>query len=164
MSAAGRRAARDEALARIAATHRPVAAIIADLRGDTGSTPARGGDDARPPAAAETPVVPRPADPAPPAEDMSAPVDTAPPQRDMSAPGVAGQVADAAEADPAAELRRVVEDALAAGRTPRQRFGEPYCPSPGCYGRDYRALDAEILAAEGVPPYASDCNCTVIVD
>lgn len=35
-----------------------------------------------------------------------------------------------------------------------QRFGERWCPSPGCYGRDGAML------ADEAPPFAFDCNCS----
>jgi len=54
--------------------------------------------------------------------------------------------------------------ARAAGLRPRQRFGEPYCPAPACYGHDQRLLDDSALTEAGVPPYADDCNCTIALD
>ncbi|HEX8002465.1 MAG TPA: hypothetical protein VF519_07200 [Mycobacteriales bacterium] len=36
-----------------------------------------------------------------------------------------------------------------------QRFGDPWCPSPGCYGRDGAVLTG------AAPPFADDCNCSV---
>jgi hypothetical protein len=40
-----------------------------------------------------------------------------------------------------------------------QRFGTPYCPRWGCYGRDGSVLDAARIADEGLPPYGDGCNC-----
>ncbi|HEU0132596.1 MAG TPA: hypothetical protein VFQ85_16550 [Mycobacteriales bacterium] len=49
----------------------------------------------------------------------------------------------------------------AEGWAARQRFGDPYCPRSGCYGRDGAELTEEIVAAEGVPPFDDTCNCHV---
>jgi hypothetical protein len=35
-----------------------------------------------------------------------------------------------------------------------QRFGDPWCPSSGCYGRDGAVVEG------GAPPFAEDCNCS----
>ncbi|MDQ1712052.1 MAG: hypothetical protein QOE45_1502 [Frankiaceae bacterium] len=40
-----------------------------------------------------------------------------------------------------------------------QRFGEPHCPRPGCYGRDGTVLTEAVVAADGLPPYGDGCNC-----
>lgn len=138
MSAEARRAARAEALARVAAAHRPLSAVFADLRGEP--------EVAQPAAAAV-------------AVENAEPIEARGPEPQPSA-------ADSVPApmDLQDEYWRVASDALDAGRTARQRFGDPYCPAPVCYGRDHRVLDLEVLSAEGVPPYAADCNCSVIVD
>jgi hypothetical protein len=69
-------------------------------------------------------------------------------------------------ADLPARLRGVARSAAvvaatrSAGRTAVQRFGDPYCPRPGCYGRDGAPLDDAWVAANGLPPYGDGCNCT----
>lgn len=37
----------------------------------------------------------------------------------------------------------------------RQRFGDPWCPSEGCYGRDGAVL------SDAAPPFGPACNCSV---
>jgi len=48
--------------------------------------------------------------------------------------------------------------------SPRQHFGDPYCPAAACYGQDTRLLDESTVTTMGLPPYADDCNCTVGID
>ena len=139
MSVEDRRAARAEALARIAGAHRPLAEVFADLRGAAGA-PAR-----------QQPDQPAP-DATPDATPHAAPEPT--PE----------EVAAAPTEEPMSEAAMLVMDALTSGRTPRQRFGDPYCPAPACYGHDYRVIDEDVFEAEGAPPYAADCNCRVIVE
>jgi hypothetical protein len=40
-----------------------------------------------------------------------------------------------------------------------QRFGDPHCPRPGCYGRDGAPITDAVVAAEGLPPFGDGCNC-----
>jgi hypothetical protein len=78
---------------------------------------------------------------------------------------VAGGAADPPP-DLLARLRGVVRSAgvvaasRAGGGVAVQRFGEPWCPRDGCYGRDGAPLDDAWVAAEGLPPYGDGCNCS----
>ncbi|HVE62288.1 MAG TPA: hypothetical protein VNB94_00605 [Mycobacteriales bacterium] len=234
-----RRAARREALARVAAGHRPLVAIFADLRGEladpppieaepAGDAPAasRGGQVAaleqslrmtleaiRERAAGGGPDEVAPGDP----QDIALwfAVDAEPVLVELADTGarrltaerslgavpdvgdagvdaaaialaaLAGDVVQASggertdgfdvvsrEVLPAAAARLTAvavnagyaAAARAAGLRPHQRFGEPYCPAASCYGQDHRLLDEFVIAAAGVPPYADDCNCTIVLD
>lgn len=54
----------------------------------------------------------------------------------------------------------VVAAARAGGWTAVQRFGDPWCPRSGCYGRDGAPLTDDLVREEGVPPYGDGCNCS----
>ena len=153
MSAEERRAARAEALARVAAAHRPLTAVFADLRGETA------------PAGESTAAVePEPAAAVDTDQAVLAPIEVPAAPAEIPVEREPDPEPESAAVDPHDANWRIVSDAIDAGRTARQRFGDPYCPAPVCYGHDYRVLDLEVVSAEGVPPYAPDCNCSVIVD
>ena len=53
----------------------------------------------------------------------------------------------------------VVEAVRGTGWSAVQRFGDPWCPRSGCYGKDGAVLTDERVAEEGFPPYGDGCNC-----
>jgi hypothetical protein len=139
------------------------------------ATPASAPATPEPPAAHRAPEPPAPPEPPPPAPAPPEPTPT--PEATPASDPLDGAVHDGIAAARAAGVpvgdvdlpyaRRLAAGdpararnagILAAVRTAdgwaaAQRFGEPWCPSPGCYGRDGSLLD------DAVPPFADDCNC-----
>lgn len=92
----------------------------------------------------------------PPLSEIFATLRGAPAPDPAPAPGPA-PVDDAAAAREAARARNagvIASVREADGWIAVQRFGEPWCPSPGCYGRNGAEL------GDTPPPFADDCNCS----
>jgi hypothetical protein len=142
---------REEAALRVAALHPPLPRIFAMLRAGLR-------EDGPPPPAAAAPVVaPVVAEPEPDPllrhvrEGVEAARAAGVPDGDVDLDAAlalaAGDPARARNAGVLAAVR------AADGWEAVQRFGAPWCPSPGCYGRDGSVL------GDAVPPFADDCNC-----
>ncbi|HEV2889029.1 MAG TPA: hypothetical protein VGX28_01495 [Frankiaceae bacterium] len=147
--------ARRDAMLRVRGLHPPLPALFALLRG---TPPPEAAPDTAPDTAPVAGV--EPADPADPADSLDEPLLAGFEAARAAGVPVGEPDLDAARAlaagDPArARNAAVVASASAApGWEAYQRFGDPWCPSPGCYGRDGAPLTGT------APPFAEDCNCS----